>query len=148
MLVNSKTGKRRVRKTVQVQESKYKYLLCVCAPLLWKLFPASSQPREWESLLLSRCWKVQSFSPTPPSLQSPSPLVFVAIWLPSLFQRHSINSACSTSGIRHLEKKRNMEFRSWGCHIQRPSGKENQREASFFCCFVFNRPKVTASSSH
>lgn len=85
MLVSSKTGKR-IRKTLSL----------LMQPHSLKALLASSQPRGVGVFAAEQVMASRGFLQLPPSLQSPSPLVFVAVWLPRLFQRHSINSTCST----------------------------------------------------
>lgn len=131
MLLSPKTGKERIRKN----------LLCfVRVPPPLKAFPCQQPAKQAavfaaESVLEegSEFFSNSSLSPMP----QPS-CICCNLAAKPFFKYTSLIPLCGTSRIRHLKKKRNMEFRSWSSHMQRPSGNSNQREPLFFCvlfCF-------------
>lgn len=121
MLLSPKTGKERIRASS---------LGFVRGPPPLKAFPCQ-QPAEPQSLLPSRCWKVRGFLQLLPLSNALALLYLLQFGCQAFFKHTSLILLCGTSGIRRLKKKRNTEFRSWGCHMQRP----NQRESLFFVVF-------------
>lgn len=125
MLLSPKTEKERIRKNPPC---------FVPAPPPLKAFPCQ-QPAGHSLCCRVGAGRFRDFSPIPLSLQCPSPLVFVAIWLPSLFQIHIINSAMLRKWNQAFEKEKKYGIRELGCHMRRPWGKANRREPLCFCVF-------------
>lgn len=126
MLLSPKTGKERIRKNPPC---------FVPVPPLLKAFPCQ-EPAEPSLCSGVGAGRFRVF-PMPPSLQCPSPPVFVAIWLPSFFQIHIINSAMQHKWDQAFEKEKKYGIQELGCHLQEPSGKAKQREPLYF--FVFQQ---------
>lgn len=129
MLLSPKTEKERIRKN----------LLCfVLVPPPLKAFPCQ-QPAEQAAVFAAESVVEGSvFLLLLPLSSAPALLYLLQFGCQAFFKYTSLIPLCSTSRIRHLKEKRNMEFRSWGSHMQRPSGNSNQREPLFFCvlfCF-------------
>lgn len=125
MLLSHKTGKERIRKNTPS---------FVPMPPPLKAFPCQ-QPAGHSLCCGVSAERFGVFFPIPPPLQCPSPLVFVAIWLPRLFQIHIINSAMWRKWNQAFEKEKKYGIWELGCHMQRLWGKANQRKPLYFCVF-------------
>lgn len=134
MLLSSKMEKERIKKNA---------FCFVHAPS----FESFSLSALWQSLLLSPCGKVLGFSQFILLSNVAALLCLLQFGCQDFFKYTSLILLYSPSELRHLKKERNMEFKSWSCHMQRSLGKANQREPLFILLF-FSRHKVTASSSH